>query len=87
MFKERMFIMKWIGSENKKTIADVLLAAAIVLLVLGVAYCVHATLGQVNVTILGRSVPGVFLGGFAAFLGGKYLFSAMKLRKKIRGAI
>lgn len=77
--------MKLDNQEKKNSMADVLLAAAIALLVLGLAYCAHSLISEVSLTIFGQKVPGFLLGGFVAFLGGKYLLSALKLRKKVRG--
>ena len=71
--------------ESKQSMVSVLLAGAIALLALGVAYGAYSVIHQVNLTIFGQNVHGVFLAGFAVFIGMKYLFSVLKLRRKVSG--
>lgn len=61
----------------------VLYAVSIAIILFGAAFCVCSVVSGIRFTVLQSSVPGYVFGAVVLFLGIRYLFSVVRLRRRV----
>ncbi|MFA7673048.1 MAG: hypothetical protein WCY62_04260 [Clostridia bacterium] len=57
---------------------------ALVIILAGVAFGIHSLVNDVSFTVLGTQIHGAVFAGVIAFLGIRYLISALKLMAEVK---
>jgi len=61
----------------------VLYAVSIAIILFGAAFCVYSAVSGMRFAILQNTVPGYVFGAVVLFLGVRYLFSVVRLRRRV----
>lgn len=70
-------------NKKKSIVINILLAAVIVIMFLGIYFIFFSLLNKIRFQVLNTSVSGVVFGILVLYLGVKYYFSVIKLKAEI----
>lgn len=61
----------------------VLYAVSVAIILFGAAFCVYSAVNGTRFAVLRSSVPGYVFGAVLLFLGVRYLFSVVRLKRRV----
>lgn len=68
---------------SKKAAISALFAGSVLIVLMGLAFCVYSILNDVQMPVLNNNVPGAAFGAIIAFLGARYFLAVRKLRANV----
>jgi hypothetical protein len=88
ILKERSFKMKTqntiaIANKHKLIIINFLYLTTLIIIFLGIFFCIFSLVNHVNFKVLNSSIPGAVFGLLVLYLGIRYYFSVAKLKDEL----
>jgi hypothetical protein len=74
-----------IKKREKKGAIIALLAASIVIILLGLGFGIYAVINNVTFPVMSYQLPGAIFAAVMVFLGVRYFLASLKLNRKIQG--
>lgn len=72
-----------IPTISKIITINLLFIAALIIIFLGMFFCIFSLVNDIHIKILNSSVPGAVFGILAFYLGLRYYFSVTKLKESL----